>query len=65
MLVLSRKPGQEVVIGSNIIVEVLTADSGRVRLGITAPADVKVFRRELIERYPQLRTDTDETAPNS
>jgi carbon storage regulator len=57
MLVISRKPGEEVVIGSNIIVEVLTTEWGRVRLGITAPRDVKVFRRELLERQPQRQAD--------
>jgi carbon storage regulator len=53
MLVITRKPGEEVVIGSNITVEVLTVDGGCVRLGITAPPDVPVWRKELLEQQPE------------
>ena len=48
MLVLSRKTGQEVVIAGNIHVRVLEIRGNRVRLGFTAPQDVKIHRAELI-----------------
>jgi carbon storage regulator len=57
MLVITRKPGEEIVIGSNVVVRVLTADYGRVRVGITAPADVTVVRKELLERRLQQQTE--------
>jgi carbon storage regulator len=49
MLVLSRKIGERIVIGDGIVVTVLQVDGRKVRIGIDAPSDVPVFRRELIE----------------
>jgi carbon storage regulator len=49
MLVLTRKPGESVFIGQSIRVTVLqTTNRSRIRLGIEAPADVKVLREELL-----------------
>ena len=47
MLTLSRKPGERIVIASNIVVEVLEIQGGRVRLGITAPQQVEIYREEI------------------
>jgi carbon storage regulator CsrA len=47
MLVLSRKPQQEILIGDNIKVTVLKVKGNTVRIGIEAPQDVKVVRGEL------------------
>jgi carbon storage regulator len=47
MLVLSRKLGQEILIGDNIRVTVLEVKKGRVRLGVAAPEDVHILRKEL------------------
>jgi carbon storage regulator CsrA len=47
MLVLSRKAGEKLVIGSNITVEVLRIQGNRITLGISAPQDVKIMREEL------------------
>ena len=47
MLVLSRKPGEKVVIGDGITVTVLEVVGGRVRLGVEAPGDVRILRGEL------------------
>jgi carbon storage regulator len=47
MLVLSRKVGQEIVIGGNVVVSVLSVNGNRVRLGIRAPAEVRVDRQEI------------------
>ncbi len=49
MLVLSRKIGEAIAIGPDIIVEVVAVDGDRVRLGITAPEEVRVFRKELLK----------------
>lgn len=49
MLILSRKKNEQVVIADNIIVTVLEIDGDKIKLGIDAPEDVKVFRKELIE----------------
>ena len=49
MLVLSRKKNETIVIGENIIVTVVDLRPDRVRLGIDAPAEVTVHRREVYE----------------
>lgn len=50
MLVLSRRLGEEIVIGENIVIRVVQLGSDRVKLGITAPADVPVHRQEIRAR---------------
>ena len=50
MLVLSRRCGEEIVIGENIRVTVLSTHGGHVRLGVTAPRSVAVDREEIHER---------------
>jgi len=50
MLVLSRKPGEKVHIGADILVTVLEVKGNRVRLGIEAPRSVTVTREELLSR---------------
>ncbi len=47
MLVLTRKVGEEVVIGEDIRVTVVEVAAGRVRLGISAPRDIPVDRAEV------------------
>ena len=47
MLVLSRKPGEEIVIGDNIRVTIVAIHGKSVRLGFTAPHDVAIYRTEL------------------
>lgn len=47
MLVLSRKPGEQIQIDSNITVTVLGVEGKRIRLGIDAPREVPIVRMEL------------------
>ena len=49
MLVLSRKLNETIVIGDNIRVTLLGIDGDKIKLGVDAPRDVKVFREELLE----------------
>ncbi len=48
MLVLSRKVGETIVINNNIRITVVDIDRGKIRLGIEAPRDVPIFRKELL-----------------
>jgi carbon storage regulator len=50
MLVLTRKAGESIVIGSDIRVTVLEMQGRQIRLGIEAPPDVSVHRGEVYER---------------
>ena len=47
MLVLTRKTNQSIMIGDEIEVTVLAVSRDKIRLGITAPRDVPVFRKEV------------------
>ncbi|MBS0263327.1 MAG: carbon storage regulator [Planctomycetes bacterium] len=47
MLVLTRKAGQEICIGEDIYVKVISIQGNKVRLGITAPRNVALQRQEL------------------
>ena len=51
MLVLSRKPGEELFIGTDITVKVLCIEGSRVRIGIEAPGAVPVLRAELRQSF--------------
>jgi len=50
MLVLSRKPGEQIIIGDNIRITVVSMGPGRVKVGIEAPGTVKVDRAEIHEK---------------
>ena len=50
MLVLSRKAEESMYIGDNIKITVLDIRGGQVRIGITAPDDVKIHREEVYNR---------------
>ena len=52
MLVLTRRKNQSIVIGGDIVVTVLEVKGDQIRLGITAPRDVQVFREELLSDPP-------------
>jgi len=53
MLVLSRKSGQQIVIADNIVITVVEIRSDRVRLGIEAPREIPVHRKEVSEAIEQ------------
>lgn len=48
MLMLSRKVGEKIQIGDGITITILDKGSKRVRIGVEAPADVKILRGELL-----------------
>ena len=48
MLVLTRRKNQSIVIGNDIVITVLEVKGDNIRLGITAPRDVQVYREELL-----------------
>ena len=50
MLVLSRKAEESMYIGDDIKITVLDIRGGQVRIGITAPQDVKIHREEVYTR---------------
>jgi carbon storage regulator len=49
MLVLSRKKNESIVIGDNVVVTVVEIRGDKVRLGIEAPKEIPVHRREVFD----------------
>jgi carbon storage regulator len=49
MLVLSRQKDESIIIGDNVEITIVDIRGDKVRLGITAPKDVSVHRREVYE----------------
>ena len=47
MLVLTRKIGEQIRIGDTVTVRVLEVRGSQVRLGVDAPADVRIYREEI------------------
>ena len=48
MLVIGRRPGESIVLGTDIEIEVLEASASQVKLGIRAPRSVAVLRKEIL-----------------
>jgi carbon storage regulator len=57
MLVLTRKLGEQLVVGDNVVISVQKISRSRATLGIEAPAEVSVIRQELIESSLPERRD--------
>lgn len=49
MLVLTRRAGEKLVIGNEIVVEVLSVSGDAVRIGVSAPRETSVHRHEVYE----------------
>ena len=57
MLVLTRKAGQSVMIGDGVEIQVLSVAGEKVRVGVTAPREVGIYRNEVYERIEDERAD--------
>jgi len=53
MLVLTRKPGEGIIIGDDIKITVIEMKGGGIRIGIDAPYEKKIYRQEVYERICQ------------
>ena len=62
MLVLSRKVGDKIYIGDDIVVTITEVPGGNVRVGIDAPKHVDIVRGELLEEVTE--TNKEALAPN-
>lgn len=50
MLLLTRRSGESIIINDDISIVVMDCGNHSVNIGISAPADVKIFRKEVYER---------------
>lgn len=65
MLVLSRKKNETIIIGDGIIVTVVEIRGDKVRLGIEAPKDVPVHRREVYEAIKKAEQQESPVRPDA
>ncbi|MCY9528646.1 MULTISPECIES: carbon storage regulator CsrA [Paenibacillus] len=49
MLVLTRKKGQSIVLNNDIEIQIVSVDGEQIKIGISAPKDVVILRKELVE----------------
>ncbi|MCE5305023.1 MAG: carbon storage regulator CsrA [Chloroherpetonaceae bacterium] len=54
MLSLSRKIGEKLIIGDNIVITILSSDRGTIRIGIEAPKDIPIYRKEIYDKIVSL-----------
>ena len=62
MLVLSRRVGERLIIGDNIVITVIDVRSDGVRIGIDAPREVRVTRAEILEAVTQANVEATRSA---
>jgi len=65
MLVLSRKVGEVMKIGSSVSITVISFDRGVVRLGVEAPRDIAVHRKEVFDRMFEFNEKSSKADPAS
>ncbi len=58
MLILTRRVGESLIIGDNVVVNVLGVKGNQVRIGVDAPKDVTVHREEI---YDRIQAEKDQT----
>jgi len=64
MLVLTRKSGERLMIGDDVMITVLDVGRGQVRLGIKAPEDLRVYREEIYVRLIEENRHAAEAPPD-
>ena len=53
MLIITRKKGESLMIGDDIEIVISKIDDGSVKIGINAPKEVQILRKELFEEIKQ------------
>ncbi len=64
MLILTRRVGEVIVIGDDVLVTVLAVTGRHVRIGIKAPSNVSVHRQEVYERIKNEKADGQTCIPH-
>ena len=54
MLILNRKVGESIILGDNIEVKILDIQDGKIKIGIEAPKDISILRKEVYDAVMNL-----------
>lgn len=65
MLVLTRKPGEKILLGDDIVITVLDSRGDSIRIGIDAPRGVKIQRDEIVRAVGEANIAAAETVPDA
>lgn len=65
MLVLSRQKDESIIIGDNVEITIVDIRGDKVRLGITAPKDIPVHRREVYEAIQREKAEQKHAEPKA
>ncbi len=63
MLIITRRPGEKVMLGDDVVIEVIEVSGSNVRIGIAAPKSVPVYREEIWRQVRAENQAVAETAP--
>lgn len=64
MLVLSRKEEQSIIIGENIEIKILSIKGDTVKIGISAPPELKIYRKEVLEEIQKANINAVKSSKN-
>jgi carbon storage regulator len=65
MLVLTRKPGEKILLGDDIVITVLDSRGDSVRIGIDAPRGVKIQRDEVVRAVSEANVAAANVSPDA
>ena len=63
MLILSRRPGESIAIGDDVLLSVIEVSGERVKIGIEAPQHILILRQELCEAVMEENTAAQQMRP--
>ena len=53
MLILTRKKNESIIIDGNIEIKIMELEDGKVRIGIEAPKEIEILRKEIYDRVQE------------
>jgi carbon storage regulator len=64
MLILARKENQSIMIGDDIEITIVNIKGDHVKVGISAPTDIKVYRKEIFEEIQKANIEASKIKPD-
>jgi carbon storage regulator len=65
MLIITRRPGEKIMVGDDIVIHVIEIVGNSVRIGIEAPRSVPVYREEIWNAVREEKRTAAEAAPDT